>query len=287
MINQYKRTDIFRCNFNSHRKFGSRVSAFNILEEKHCYPDGCIFLKWHCRLLEKGKKCVRGYNYVGRNCEGCAHYEDEKVHFQPSIQISDEGFTSFKFELEEFKEWLADHLEKTHLIFGTINSVKPRFIKTVDKNQYKVKLAGYIVIFNKGFIGRTEFSDYFYLVISSSQQDRWLLRRGDTIECSGTLTLNKGRLVFTGIHKIEFEKRSELKPWTRSEALVARQTATNFKRQPAKCIDCWYGALVDVTDISGSESKNRRELFCSKGLESPEACYLKVGHLRRQSECPY
>jgi len=56
--------------------------------------------KWACALKNKGKKCPRGFNYIGRLCEGCTHYLDEKINYQPRLLISDREFESFRLDYE-------------------------------------------------------------------------------------------------------------------------------------------------------------------------------------------
>ena len=87
MINQYKRTDVFRCNYESHAKFENKVSVYHVLKKKKCWPTGCLSFKWTCRLLNKGKKCIRGYDFMGKKCDGCSYYDDIKIHNQPQSLI--------------------------------------------------------------------------------------------------------------------------------------------------------------------------------------------------------
>lgn len=224
---------------------------------------------------------------MGRKCEGCRYYEDEKEHFQPQTPLDALAYQEFLQELANFEEWLAENQDRELIIYGTIDSVKPRFQKTIGRKMSQVHLHGYVVIFRDGFIGNTELNDYFYLIVTPHQQERWQLVRGDQLECRGQLRLDEGRLVFERIRALEFVSRSGLKAWDNSQALVSRRIATNFDHQPARCLNCWHGALVDVEDNSKRETQYRRELFCLKGIQQPQDCYLRALALKKQSECPY
>ena len=102
MRNPYKRLDIFRCKYYNHAKFDYKVSAYHVLRVKNCYPQGCLYFKWHCKLLNKGQSCIKGFQHVGKKCFGCKHYYDEKVNNQPELLISEEEYHFFLDELEEF-----------------------------------------------------------------------------------------------------------------------------------------------------------------------------------------
>lgn len=235
----------------------------------------------------KGKNCVRGYQHMGRKCPGCRYYEDEKIHYQPQKRLSPVDHNLFLEALEEFEEWLNGNLDRTLTIYGSIDSVKPRFRKIIGKKSSQVHLDGYLVIFRRGFIDTTEFDDYFYSAISPHQQERLQLKRHDRLECKGILRLDDGRLLFERIHAVEFEERSQLQAWDNSQSLVTRLTASSFDYQPPQCQNCWFGALVDVIDYSKNEKKNRRELFCLKGISEPTMCYIRAIALKHQTDCPF
>lgn len=276
MKNPYKRTDVFACNYQGHAKFKHRVSVHHVMRQKKCYPQGCLFFKWSCELKNKGKRCQRGFNYVGRLCEGCTHYLDEKIHYQPRILISGKAYEDFETELEEFDEWVMEHQGRDLDVLCEVNSIKPRFKKTISNGKAQLRLDGYLLVMRHGYIGMTEFDDYFYANISPGQQDRLRFAPGDTFESRGRMTLDHGRVVFNKVWSVIFESRSGKETWNNSRALVARSSASAFENQPESCIKCQYGALVDTTELLDGQKKFTRSLFCLEGINNPQACTISV-----------
>ncbi len=230
--------------------------------------------KWACALKNKGKKCPRGFNYIGRLCEGCTHYLDEKINYQPRLLISDREFESFRLEIEEFDDWIAEHQNRDLSLWCRIDSIKPRFKKIMSADKEQLRLDGYLIIARRGFIDVTDFDDYFYLNISANQQDRLNFAPGDAFEARGQLSFDHGRLLFNRIWAVEFEQRSLNETWNNSKALVARASATEFSNQPESCIRCPKGALVDTLIVENGEKRFQRSLYCLEGVKNPQACYI-------------
>lgn len=230
--------------------------------------------KWSCVLKNKGKRCPRGFNYVGRLCEGCTHYLDEKINYQPRILISGDEFERFKTDIEEFDEWISEHQDHDLNIWCDISSVKPRFKKILHTGKGQLRLDGYLIVVRQGFIGMTEFDDYFYVNISPNQQDRHRFAPNDKFEALGRMTFHHGRVVFNRIWAVEFEQRSRAETWNNSRALVARSSATEFNTQPESCIRCPKGALVDTVENNNGEKRFRRSMYCLEGVKDPQACYI-------------
>ncbi len=276
MRNPYKRTDVFQCRFEGHQKFSNRVSAYHVLKEKECYPQGCIIFKWDCRLKNKGKRCIRKLKYVGRLCEGCTYYHDEKIQYQPELLVSEMEYEHFLQELEDFDDWFEEKRQREVVFGGTVDSVKPGFEKKVFGKKGQLRLNGYLLIVKNGFIGYETFEDRFYVMISPHQQDRLKLSAGDQFEARGYLYMHRGRLVVEKVRAMEFEYRSKAQTWTNSEALVTRLNATQFPNQPEHCIHCPHGALVDVVMNQNNHINKKRELYCLKGMETPENCYISA-----------
>jgi hypothetical protein len=276
MKNQYKRTDIFACNYETHSKFNNRVSVYHVMRAKKCYPQGCLFFKWHCSLLQKGKSCRRGYEHVGRKCSGCKYYYDEKIHYQPKVMVTPDEYRSFEEELEEFEEWLAEKENNEITFFGKVETIKPRFHHSWNNTHGQVRLKGWLVTFAQGFIGTESFEDPLYAHISPHQQERFRIAPGDQFEVRATLSIDRGRIILTRLRGIDIEQRSGEVTWTNGQALVARQSATFFEGQPAKCLACHYGALVDVEDRVDGRIHSRRALYCLKGIVDPQVCYVSA-----------
>ncbi|MFX0201192.1 MAG: hypothetical protein ACFFCW_34170, partial [Candidatus Hodarchaeota archaeon] len=112
LINQHKRQDVFKCAHKAHFKFDKNVSVYHVMREKNCFPQGCIYFVWRCKLINKGKRCPKGYEHVGRKCFGCKYYYEEKVCHQPDVILDDEEFKKFEKSLEEYEEWLESVVGK-------------------------------------------------------------------------------------------------------------------------------------------------------------------------------
>ncbi len=274
MKNPYKKTGIFSCNYQDHSKFENQVSSYHVMYHKKCYPQGCIMFKWSCKLKDRGKACIRGYNYIGRLCDGCTHYTDEKIHYQPRVNVSTAEFENFKSELEEFEDWFAQVQNCDVIVWAEIDSIKPRFKKFIQGKNGQIRLDGYILIFKDGYIGQTPIEDYFYAYISANQQDRFRLAPGDKFEAKGKLKMDHGRMLITKLWNIDFEHRSGYETWNNSKALVARQTATHFSFQSENCLNCPHGALVDVMVKNGGSVEMYRDLYCLEGIKDQALCYV-------------
>ena len=274
LINPYKRQDVFSCRYSSHARFSYRVSAYHVLKEKQCFPQGCIYFKWSCRLLEKGKSCVRKYHYVGRLCDGCRYYEDEKVHLQPALLLTAAEYERFLSQIQEFDDWIESLTGREVEFYCQIDSVKPRFRKEVMGRKNYFRLNGYVLVVRQGFIDRESFEDIFYIDIAPAQQERYRFASGDCFEAKGRVSIDRGRVLIGRTNRIEFEERSQQPTWKNSEALVARQVATLFVHQPEPCLKCPKGALVDVSETVHGVEQKRRELYCLAGIVDPRACYL-------------
>lgn len=276
MKNPYKRTDVFACNYQGHAQFRNRVSVFHVMRQKNCYPQGCLFFKWSCELKNKGKSCYRGFNYIGRLCEGCTHFLDEKIHYQPRILISAAEFEAFRDELEEFDEWIAEFKDRDLEMLGVISSIKPRFKKTIAAGRGQLRLDGYLLVMSHGYIDTTEFADYFYAKISPQQQDRLRFAAGDSFEARGRMNLDRGRVLFNKLWAVNYIQRSGEPAWNNSRALVARASATEFHTQPESCMKCPNGALIDTIEYIDGQKQFRRSLYCLEGIVSPQVCYISA-----------
>lgn len=276
MKNPYKRSDLFTCHYTRHTAFDNRVSAYHVLVARKCYPQGCLEFRWSCALLNKGKRCTRGFTRMGRLCSGCSHYRDEKVHYQPCINLTPAEFARFQQELETFDDWIAENKGREHDISLRIDLIRPRFLKEIDRHHARLRLEGYLLSTRSGFIGIEPFEDPFYAIISPSQQERLALAPGDELDARGAFVLDRGRVLFPHLRSVEVTQRSGTPAWSNSRALVAKQNARPLPRQNHKCLRCPEGALVDLVDRSGREPRSRRELICLQGIASAGSCYFQT-----------
>jgi hypothetical protein len=276
--NPYKRTDVFSCNYSSHGRFDDKVSAYHVLKAKQCYPQGCLYFQWYCSRKNKGLSCKRGYHFIGRLCQGCRFYSDEKQHCQPKICLPEKEYQAFLQDVEAFNEWLEEMNNREVEVAFRIDAVKPRFIKEVDHDHGRVRLAGYLLIMPEGFLDRDFFQDSFYAIISPHQQEQFSFASEDEVEARATIKIDRGRLVLSRLRSIGFEKRSLLSTWNNSQALVAKSGASYFPHQAYGCLQCPQGALVDVTEMQRGQALQRRDLYCLAGMPDQRECYLYAQH---------
>ncbi len=274
MKNIYKRLDIFKCVHDSHRGFASRMSVYHILQRKQCFPEGCFYFKDSCKLMSQGKACYRGYQYVGKNCGGCKYLNEQQMFNKPQLQVDNETYQQFLRELREFEDWLSENCHREHDIHGVVDGVKPLFHKTIFSKGERISFSGFLVIFKALYIGYDYIEDHVYARLSPKTYQLLKLGHGDKLTARATLSLDKGRLVFNRLRKVEIEERGEPPQWDRSKALVARETATLQPHQPEGCIQCPFGALIDVTDERYSERKHYRQLYCLNSIPDYRDCYL-------------
>jgi len=277
MKNQYKRSDIFRCTHESHQGFGNVVSAYHVLKEKGCYPQGCIYFKWKCRKLERGLPCPRSYEHVGRKCAHCADYYDEKIVKRPQLLLDEKEYQSFLKELRSFEIWLDDKKGRQVNCAGRLKTVKPRFIMNRYHDRTPVVFQGFLLEFEQGFINYTSFNDTFYALISTSQQSRYKLSAEDKLEFQAILRLDRGRLILDRLRSIEIEEKNGNEPWTIAEAKRALMFGKVIDYQYEKCLHCRHGFLIDVKESEfASNGFRRRKLLCLKGVSQPEYCLVQV-----------
>jgi hypothetical protein len=276
ITNPYKRRDVFRCSQEAHGGFDGRVSAFHVLKEKNCHPQGCIYFVWHCVLMQKGRACIHKYSSPGRKCGGCTYFAEEKIHLQPRLLLPEDAFRGFLEEAERFDEWMRGVRYRRLSVAGRIHTVKPWVEQRILDRQTRTSLRGYLLVFRRGFIGLDEYRDSFYVRISERLMSRHGFIPRMRVELTGEIREDRGRVVVHHPGQVEILSKGWGFPWTWDRALVAVRTASLLSGQPDSCLECPWGVLVDVTDESGGEAEKFRRLFCLKGLQDPDGCYVKV-----------
>lgn len=273
MKNLYKNMSVFRCVHESHKGFQNSMSVYHILKKKRCFPEGCVYFKWHCRLMKKGNKCYRGYDFVGKNCFGCRYFYEEKIHNFSELQIGEGEYEQFLKEFHDFEEWIEDHRNRELEIHGQVDGVKPRFSKRIYRNGEGIAFRGFMLIFREVYLNRTHLKDPAYALVSNKTYHSLKFGRGDVLTARATLTLERGRFILKKLHRFDIEKRGEPPLWTESKARVARETATHIAGQPEGCIQCPYGALIDVEDLRRREKRSYRQLYCLQGMADYRGCH--------------
>jgi len=285
LINQHKREDVFRCGHKSHFKFEKNVSVHHVLQDKKCFPSGCVYFEWKCRLLNKGHGCPKKYKHVGKSCFSCKEYFEEKLNYQPEVLLLDAEFKTFQRELEDYEQWLGDLLGKIVDVGGIVNSIIPHFRKNILYKKEQMSFLGFLLSFREGYIDRIFFHDYFYLNIPTRMHRDYQFLPGDKIDFRAKLKTDRGRIVFFSPKEIEItrddsaEVSSDSFGWNPGEILVASKTGTEFDVQPEKCFACDKGILLDISEEDAKMRRNYRHLFCLQGIGNPENC---IYDLRRK-----
>ena len=172
IINHYKRHDIFKCAHQSHTHFGYRVSVYHVLKEKECYPRGCIYFNWRCRLLNKGQTCPKKFKHVGRACFNCREFYDEKEIFKPELLIAEKEYEGFLRSMHSFEDWLESVRGKEIDFSGTVHSLKPGFYRKAYAPERQISFDGFLLHFSGGYINLDYFDDAVYAKIGSRSEER-------------------------------------------------------------------------------------------------------------------
>lgn len=251
---------------------------YHILKDKKCFPEGCFYFRWHCKQLSKHKRCHRGFSHVGRKCTGCRYFRENKIHRYPELQVNRDAYRGFLRELDRFEDWLAENEDRHIECAGTVSGVKPLFTKKIFPGTHHLSFRGYLVMFKEIYLGREHLQDFVYARLSGRYYGRLRLGTGDRIEGRARLKTDRGRMVLYRMKGVEVLSRGEPGLWNNQKVLLARETATEFSGQPEECVQCPFGALVDVEDLRNHSSLPRRSLLCLKGIQDFRDCYLTAGY---------
>ncbi len=281
--NLYKRSDVFSCPHSAHFRFGGMVTPHHILNEKKCYPDGCIVFVWKCRLLDKGHACPKKIKHVGRLCFSCKEFFEDKYIQKPKLNISDLEFRKFKLDVEEFDYWLSSVTGKEVELDAVVRTIKPNFRIAGYANRECYAFLNWLAVFDSAYINIDLFDDTCFARISDKTQDRFRLADGDRISCRAVMNFDRGRMVFTRLHNMEVTKNGSEPEWSRAEADVATATASRIDIQTEKCLGCRFGCLIDSN--GDSRRNGSRSLLCLAGQRLPDECvYPLTKYLEREHE---
>lgn len=279
MKNYYKLASVFKCKHDTHAHFSSQMSPFHVLEEKKCFPNGCIYFVWKCKLLAKQKRCFRNFRFVGSKCTSCKYFYEEKVHQFPEKNQRDPDFFE---KYEEFTDWIESLAFKRFPCDGKISSIRPDLVAFKNGKQININVRGFLVTFDSGFINNQEFEDPFYLRVSKSFLQKYKIRIGDDVEFNASLEVNKGRLVLIKPSAFEIFNRVPAK----GENFNDFYNKVNFFRiqegQPRKCKTCRFGSLVDLRNTGTGP---RRILVCLKGVNDHLFCHEYSAANPEGNEC--
>jgi hypothetical protein len=271
MINQYKRSDVFLCLNSSHEHFGKRVSVYHVLKAKQCFPNGCVYFLWRCKKLNKGERCPRGYEHVGRKCFGCKEFYDKKMTNHLQVALSEDEWQRFQADLREFEDWLSEIRGRMQWIRGVVSAIKPHFLLN-GRTGCRLSLKGFILTFRQSFIGQLRFEDYTYARVTYGFLSRYGIVEGDELEFEALVREDHGRIVFFRLRNVERVAAGGGRPWSLDAARLAARTATPLPVQLEKCHACPHGVLVDISaDGDGIEG---RKMFCLEGIHHPRDCVI-------------
>jgi hypothetical protein len=273
MWNCYKREDVFLCRHDFHRRFDHRVSAYHVLIEKRCYPEGCVAFAWKCKRMHQGEGCPKGYHHVGSNCTQCRFYDEEKILRRPAVQLDEAQFAEFMEDCRAFDDWLEQLRHRPVDLGGRVTDVRPHLVRRVDGRRSSLSLLGYLVRLQPGFIGLQGIDEALYLEVSRAQQERLGIASGDRVEAEVWVCLDRGRLVGLKPRRLRIEERNGGRPPSWDGALIDREGAVVLPSQPERCLRCDRGVLVDVEQAEvGRRPARRRELLCLEGIGRPHEC---------------
>ena len=268
--NLFKKS-VFRCVHDVHQHFKSEMSPFHILIEKQCYPHGCIYFKWKCRLLAKQKKCFRNFEKVGRECFNCRYFYEEKIHQYPEFIDDGNNFSAFEADFKEFEQWIASIGNRRGPVEGTVHSVSPELLIINPGISTQVRFTGFLVRFQEGFIDNNAFDDPFFLRISSLTQQQLKIRGGDELDFLARLEIDRGRFRFVKSGSFTFYRRGEEKVVLKHHIMERIAGSVIHSEQHEKCRVCRFGILADH-----QESRNgpTRSLVCLQGAENAGTCTI-------------
>jgi len=226
--------------------------------------------------MNKGKPCIHKYRTIGKSCKGCTYFMDDKIQFQPDCMLEPEAYEQFLEDVETFDTWLQKLQFKRPAIAGRIRSVKPHYNRLLYEKESHTRLRGYLLVLKPAYIEMDCFQDTLYIRVSEGQMKALHFVPKMKLECTGEIRLDRGRLILHKPGRFEITKKGWGTPWTRERALVSIKTAKQLEGQPAQCLACTWGALVDTEDHREIESPFRRRLFCLKGIENYQGCYIRA-----------
>lgn len=199
--------------------------------------------------------------------------------------MTPEGEKEFWESYRDFEDWLSSNRNRQVEFSGTVNSVKPHFQKLVSSRENSLRLLGFVLGIEEGFIGRTRLDDHLYVNISLRFQERYRIAVGDQLEGAAILTEDRGRIILARPRYLEFDSRSRGESITAQQALVAFKTGKELNSQPEGCLSCRWGVLVDKVQKEKMHLAKRRTLFCLRGVAQPDECPFLLASKLESSGC--
>jgi len=269
--NLYKVNGIFLCPHRQHKHSEKGTSVWHILKNKKCYPDGCISFLWKCRKFDQRRKCHRDKKHVGRECFSCKFFYEEKLMFQPEVKISQDKFAEFQEQLVEFEDWLELLKGKRIEVRGTIDRILPLLVNNSYDRRLRIECRGILFYFRSGIFGYDRFDDPFYARLSFKTYERYKLSVGDEIDMLAELRIDRGRFVFWKTGSIEVVRPGNGEQVPLNSLQQAKFTGSLIDGQPAKCLTCINGLMIDNIKADGRKEP-RRLVYCLRGVADYHYC---------------
>ncbi len=271
--NLYKQRNIFRCVHDIHQHFMDEMSPYHILIQRRCYPSGCLYFQWKCRLLAKRKKCFRNFKKVGRECSNCRYFYEEKIYQYPEFVNNDIDFSDYRKSFEDFEIWVDSLRNKRVHVEGTVNFVSPELVIRKINGIPTIRFSGFLIRFQTGYIDNAPFEDPFYLRISALTQQQLAMRQGDELDFRAQLEIDRGRFRFIKSGSFMFYNRGKSAPPQKQDILERIRRSVLHAKQSAVCLSCRNGVLAD---IHGNTHGPSRALVCLAGIGDPACCLEKI-----------
>ena len=273
--NLYKVSDLFFCPHRLHKHHESGTSVWHVVKYKECYPNGCVSFAWKCRKFDDGHKCPRSKKHVGKDCSSCSFFYDLKLAYSPELKAESSEYDRFRKDFAEFEEWVREMSGKRIEVRGKIKSVNPLLTNHGSNGSLRIACRGALLSMVDGIFGYDLCRDPFYARLSFDVYDRAKLAVGDEIDMMGQLEIDRGRFVFGKVGNIDIVRTENGETIPSSQLKQAKFTGTVIDGQPAKCLRCPHGLLIDSSQSDGRSSP-RRLLYCTKGVADYHFCPYNV-----------
>lgn len=274
--NFFKRQDVFRCYHELHKKFSNVVSVWHVMEGRGCYPQGCISFYLKCKILQKSKKCFKGFKKPGNLCQNCKFLIEEKNHYIPKVILKEEDWKEFKFKYNKFLFWIRSFEGKVVKFYSKIESIKPYVKHIYFEKGSKFLIKGYILTLKWAYIEKDFFDDKIFLYIPKSKI--WKIKRLNFNEIEGFafFQISNGNLFLSNPRNISSLRGENLKFIEDENFFLKIKLGSIFKTHFEKCFICEKGVPSIVENQIKNKFIPKKEIICLEGYSSPFLCLNEV-----------
>jgi len=193
----------------------------------------------------------------------------------PSATVGDQELKAFFIKLDEYEYWLST-VEGIRVQFsGVISSVYPSLVKIIDSGKSNIRLNGFLIKFESGYIGYDLYDDTLYLRVSGTFLSRWRPAPGDEMAGESELKNDRGRIILYKPSRIDITRNGAQPLIDYSKALVGKATGAEVLDDISLCRDCPFGALMDIHQIH-PRPNNYRRFYCLRGINNAAACPVRL-----------